>query len=199
MPSSPDPQKSARLAPQELSRETLGRGRFLRLDLIHWRDAKGIDRIWESAERVGAVGTVLIIAWLRPSNRLLLIRQYRPPARSFVIEFPAGLIDAGESPEQAAQRELYEETGYRCRVLQTTPATFNTPGLSSESVHQILAEIDETDSVNQSVTPHFDGGEQIETLLISRDDLKTFVTGAQSHGRVLDSKVAAYVAGMIAK
>jgi ADP-ribose pyrophosphatase len=196
MPSSPDPQKSARVAPQELSREILGRGKFLRLDLIHWRDAKGIDRIWESAERVGAVGTVLIIAWLRPSNRLLLIRQYRPPARSFVIEFPAGLIDAGESPEQAAQRELYEETGYHCCVLQTTQAAFNSPGLSSESVHQIFAEIDETDPANQSVTPHFDGGEQIETLLISRDDLAQFLSLAQSTGTVLDSKVAAYLAGI---
>ena len=184
--------------PIEMSRRPLDQGKFLPLDQIHWRDAHGTDRIWESAERIGGVGTVLIIAWLRPSNRLLLIRQYRPPAKKFVVEFPAGLIDTGESPQVTAQRELLEETGYRCRVLHTSEPTFNTPGLSSESVHQVIAEIDESDPANQSVKPHFEPGEQIETLLVPRDNLADFLDRAQSVGAALDSKVAAYVAGTIA-
>jgi ADP-ribose pyrophosphatase len=182
--------------PLELSRHSLGQGKFLRLDKIIWRDADGTDRIWESAERIGSVGTVLIIAWLRPSNRLLLIRQFRPPAKKFIIEFPAGLIDAGESPPEAAQRELLEETGYRCRVLHTSEPTFNTPGLTSESVHQVIAEIDECDLANQSVKPLFEAGEQIETLLLDRKGLEDFRSGARSAGMALDSKVAAYLAGM---
>ena len=184
--------------PIELSRRSLGQGKFLRLDQIAWRDAHGADRIWESAERIGNVSTVLVIAWLVPSNRLLLIRQYRPPAKKFVIEFPAGLIDGPESPADAAQRELFEETGYRCRVLHVGEPTFNTPGLSSESVHQILAQIDETDPANQSVTPHLEPGEQIETLLIGRNALADFIDHAPAGATVLDSKVAAYVAGMSA-
>ena len=50
----------------------------------------------------------------------MIIVQYRPPVEAFCVEFPAGLIDEGESPEQAAVRELKEETGYSgkvCRVL----------------------------------------------------------------------------------
>ena len=199
MPTSPDHRNASSPQPREISRQPLGEGKFVRLDLIHWRDAKGIDRIWESAERIGGVRTVLIIAWLVPSHRLLLIRQYRPPAKKFVIEFPAGLIDAGESPEQAAGRELYEETGYRCRVLHTTEAAFNTPGLSSESVHQVIAEIDESDLANQSVTPHFDGGEQIETRLVPRAGLADFLARGGAAGDALDSKVAAYVAGLVAQ
>jgi ADP-ribose pyrophosphatase len=46
----------------------------------------------------------------------MIIVQYRPPVEAFCVEFPAGLIDEGESPEQAAVRELKEETGYSGKV-----------------------------------------------------------------------------------
>lgn len=46
----------------------------------------------------------------------MIIIQYRPPVEAFCVEFPAGLIDEGESPEQAAVRELREETGYSGKV-----------------------------------------------------------------------------------
>jgi ADP-ribose pyrophosphatase len=46
----------------------------------------------------------------------MIIVQYRPPVEAFCVEFPAGLIDEGESPEQAAVRELREETGYSGKV-----------------------------------------------------------------------------------
>lgn len=45
-------------------------------------------------------------------TKTLVISQYRPPLRAWSIEFPAGLIDEGETPEEAARRELEEETGY---------------------------------------------------------------------------------------
>lgn len=48
---------------------------------------------------------------------LLLEKQFRPPADKIVVEFPAGLVDAGESPEEAAVRELLEETGYVGTVI----------------------------------------------------------------------------------
>ena len=46
----------------------------------------------------------------------MIIVQYRPPVEAFCVEFPAGLIDEGESPEEAAVRELREETGYSGKV-----------------------------------------------------------------------------------
>jgi len=51
-------------------------------------------------------------------NRILAVRQYRPAVEQFTIEFPAGLIDAGETPEAASRRELLEETGCEAANLE---------------------------------------------------------------------------------
>jgi ADP-ribose pyrophosphatase len=72
---------------------------------------------------VDGVGIVAILQY--PSSaedpgksELLLQKQYRPPIDKIVIEVPAGLVDAGESPEASALRELKEETGYVGEVLE---------------------------------------------------------------------------------
>lgn len=46
------------------------------------------------------------------NNEILLVRQYRPAVESFTLELPAGLLEVGEDPAEAAQRELAEETGF---------------------------------------------------------------------------------------
>ncbi|MDP3731063.1 MAG: NUDIX hydrolase [bacterium] len=56
----------------------------------------------------------ILIAAFTTAGEIILVRQYRQANRLHTLEFPAGYIDTGESPEQAATRELYEETGYVC-------------------------------------------------------------------------------------
>ena len=53
-----------------------------------------------------------VIVALTGDDRLLAVRQYRPSVERYTVELPSGLVDPGESPAQAAQRELLEETGY---------------------------------------------------------------------------------------
>lgn len=59
-------------------------------------------------------GAVMIVAIL-PDGSLVMERQYRYPVRQTMIEFPAGKLDAGEGGLACAQRELWEETGYRAK------------------------------------------------------------------------------------
>lgn len=55
----------------------------------------------------------VIVLAITEQGEILVIRQYRPALNKWTLELPSGGIDDGETPEQAAARELYEETGYR--------------------------------------------------------------------------------------
>lgn len=84
------------------------------------QDEEGKKRVWESANRStrskGGIDAVAILALVShrswPSPRVPIVMQYRPPVGKVCVELPAGLIDEGETPEQAAKRELIEECGY---------------------------------------------------------------------------------------
>lgn len=172
---------------------TLGNGRFVALKNLAWSDGHGVQRHWESAERIDNRGAVLVIARLLPSNRMVVIRQYRPPAREYVYEFPAGLMDADESPEQAARRELREETGYNALDVRVHPSAYTTPGLSNESVFMAFARIDENAPENKTPKTEFDPSESIETLLVPLDELGEFHRRETAKGRAFDSKLATFI------
>lgn len=67
----------------------------------------------------------------------MIILQYRPPVDAVCVEFPAGLIDEGETPEQAAVRELKEETGYEGTVSDISPILSSQPGMTNANM-QVL-------------------------------------------------------------
>lgn len=56
----------------------------------------------------------VIILAITMDNKLILVRQFRPALEEYTLEFPSGGIEKNEKPLDAAKRELYEETGYRC-------------------------------------------------------------------------------------
>ncbi len=176
--------------------EDIARGKFLALRRIRYRDAEGAPRLWETAERNGFHGAVLLFARLLPSDRLVLIRQYRPPAGRFVFELPAGLIDEGETPEEAARRELREETGYTARAVRTGPPCYTTPGMSDESVFMVEADIDEDAPENAVLRTGFDATENIETVLVPRAGIQAFYRDGTAQGAAFDSKLAAYIMGL---
>jgi len=75
-----------------------------------------------------------------PDGRIVLIRQYRHATRQFLWELVAGRMDAGETPREAAARELIEETGYRARRFRIFLDVFPTPGFLEERMYVLLAE-----------------------------------------------------------
>jgi ADP-ribose pyrophosphatase len=84
-------------------------------------------------------GSVVVLPVL-PDGRILLIQQYRHAAHQYLWELVAGRIDAGESPREAAARELIEETGYRAKSLRVFLYMFPTPGFLEEKMYILLAE-----------------------------------------------------------
>ena len=72
-------------------------------------------------------------------KRVLLVRQYRLPARQSMWELPAGRLDAGETPLKAARRELEEETGYRARHWKKLVSFYPSPGFLSERMTIFVA------------------------------------------------------------
>jgi 8-oxo-dGTP pyrophosphatase MutT (NUDIX family) len=93
------------------------------------------------AERtvVTHLGAVAVVA-LDDAQRVLMIKQYRHPVGHQLWEIPAGLRDTdGESLLRTAQRELFEETGYRAREWHTLIDYFSSPGYSTERLRIFLA------------------------------------------------------------
>jgi ADP-ribose pyrophosphatase len=84
-------------------------------------------------------GSVVVLPLLS-DGRILLIKQYRHATRQYLWELVAGRIDPGETPEQAASRELAEETGYRAKRFKTFLDVFPTPGFLEERMWILLAE-----------------------------------------------------------
>ncbi len=76
-------------------------------------------------------GGVTLIA-LDNEDRVLLVRQYRHPLGRWLIELPAGTLDAGEAPDVCAERELQEETGYRPNTIRRLGGFYLAPGYCTE-------------------------------------------------------------------
>lgn len=70
---------------------------------------------------------------------ILMIRQYRHAVGRWLLEIPAGRLDAGEAPEACAARELMEETGCTASRMEPLVTILTTPGFSNERIHLFLA------------------------------------------------------------
>lgn len=84
-------------------------------------------------------GEVVAVVPLLEGKDVLLVRQYRLPAARTLLEVPAGGVDAGESSEEAAQRELGEECGQQADRLERLGGFYLSPGFCSEFMHLFLA------------------------------------------------------------
>jgi len=110
-----------------------GRVVGLRVDRVQLPDGRSAVR-----EVVEHAPTVTIVP-LDDKGNVLLVRQYRLPAARPLLEIPAGGIDPGESMEEAVQRELQEETGYRAGRLERLGGFYASPGYCGEYMHLFLA------------------------------------------------------------
>ena len=104
--------------------------------------------------RIGSPDWVNVVA-LTPEDDLVLVRQFRQGSRIVTLEIPGGLIDPGESPEQAGARELLEETGFRAGRIESLGTLSPNPALFDNRVHmQVALDCVQVDEIRNESTEH---------------------------------------------
>mmetsp|Transcript_10561 Transcript_10561/g.17237 ORF Transcript_10561/g.17237 Transcript_10561/m.17237 type:complete len:207 (-) Transcript_10561:1175-1795(-) len=151
--------------------------KWLGLRRLKYVDEDGGLREWESTERTtrnGDVDGVSIVAKISRAGvepMVVLVSQFRPPTNAYVFELPAGLVDQGETCEQAAIRELREETGYVGSVSHVSPVLFADPGMSNANMRIVTVDVDGDSEENQNPQPQQEENEYIETYTVPLKDL----------------------------
>lgn len=108
-------------------------------------------------------------------DQLLFVRQYRHGANEILVELPAGVVDAGELPEEAARRELLEETGYAFDSVEYICELYANPATSG----------------NLTYTYVFKGGQKVqEQQLDISEDIEVIIMGiAEAKQLLFDNKI----------
>jgi ADP-ribose pyrophosphatase len=166
-----------------IGKKTICEGRFLRFVAAAYADSSGATREWEFFERVNCQGIVVIVP-VTDGKEVLLIRQFRPPVNNYVVEFPAGLNDKGETLEEAARRELLEETGYSAKEMIFLTEGPLSSGASAEILTAYLAKGLAFRGIGER-----DETEEIEVLRIPIDDLFRKLSFFETQGDYVDLKI----------
>ena len=130
---------------------------------------------------------------LTDNGELIFVEQYRHGTGAVTLEVPGGMVDPGESPEQAARRELKEETGFDCQTLMWIGVVEPNPALQGNRCHSFLAT-----GCRQVEAPSFDSTEDCQLRLEPATEARQLVlTGQISHALVVVALSHAWLRGLL--
>ncbi|KFN51622.1 hypothetical protein N790_14530 [Arenimonas malthae CC-JY-1] len=141
---------------------------------------------WEYAERTNAGSAVIVIA-VTPERKLLFVEQFRVPLGAPTIEMPAGLVgdlDAHDTMEEAARRELLEETGWLASEVKVLMVGPTSSGMSNELIAFVRA--------RGLTRVHAGGGDETEQITVHEvpvDDAPRWLSARMAEGYSMDPKL----------
>lgn len=121
-------------------------------------------------------------------EKIVMVRQYRHAAQQTTLEMPGGVIDKGETAEEAAVREIREETGYAVGELHFLYKTSPNPATNNNTAHLFLAT-----GCKKLHSQHFDPFEEMDVVLLEKEQLLAMVRNSEIiHGVQIGAIYAAY-------
>jgi len=192
--------------PKILSTEDLDTSdaKWVSLKKISWQDQTGRKRVWEAADRKtrgsSGVDAVAVLALIRSRTNAfplstVIIEQYRPPIGKFIIELPAGLIDEGETPEQAGIRELREETGYEAKgTIDSSAVLANDPGMSTANMKLVVLDVP-LEGDMELPDQKLEAGESIVRRAVEVRNLYKELKEYERKGFLVDARLSHFAAG----
>lgn len=156
-----------------LSTESIFKGKVisLQVDTVQLPDGNQATR--EVVKHPGAVSVLAV-----HDGRLLLVDQFRQPMGRCELEIPAGKLEKGEDPMEAAKRELQEETGYTCGKIEPLHSFYTSPGFADEIIHLYIA------SDLQKGKMSLDEDEFLEVYEATLEECEAYI----AEGRIADAK-----------
>ncbi|BCD99152.1 ADP compounds hydrolase NudE [Marinagarivorans cellulosilyticus] len=155
--------------PEILKRETACQSRLFKAEALQLRFSNGEVRDYERL--MGSHAAVLIVPVL-PDNRVVMVREYGAGVERYELTLPKGKVDAGETFEEAANRELQEEAGYAATRLTKLKLMSQSPSYMQHTTQIVLA---------QGLTPSRLAGDEPEPLEVeihSLDSLAELIARA---------------------
>ena len=134
----PMTQKKHPTPPQILSNNIVAKSRLFTVESLDLKFSNNEQRQYDRI-RGGGRGAVMIVP-LTVDNELLLVREYCAGTNDYQLGFPKGLIDPGETPEQAANRELKEEVGFGAEYLEPLKKVSMAPSYFNATMHILFAQ-----------------------------------------------------------
>jgi len=122
-----------------------------------------------AAEKTADAVVIVSVYDDKGTPKLVLTSEFRVPINAREISFPAGIIDPGQTPAEAAVRELKEETGLDLEVLIESPNLFSSAGMTDESSMYVFGK-----ATGEASKEHLEAHEDIDVLLLDEDGLRSF-------------------------
>ena len=161
-----------------IKKETIYDGKVIRVTKDEVMCPNGEKAIREIVHHRGGVGILFQV-----NGKFIFERQYRYAMQEEIIEMPAGKLEEGESPLEAAKRELLEETGYRPLEMIHLGDSYPTVGYSSEVIHLYYC----PNAIKEE--RHLDSDENIDLIYLSLEEIDKMI----ADNTIKDSKSVAAI------